>query len=85
MCRRWTRRATSRGANDGGLTNPATVNIRGPKGDQGDVGAAGPQGPVGADGGYYTPDVEGGVIFLDAQQGRHAHTVGGKHTGPSGP
>lgn len=42
--------------NDGGLSNPATVNIKGPKGDQGekgeqgekgDTGATGPQGPAG--------------------------------------
>ena len=36
--------------NDGGLSNPATVNIKGPKGDQGEkgaTGATGPQGPAG--------------------------------------
>ena len=28
--------------NDGGLANPQTVNIKGPKGDKGDTGPAGP-------------------------------------------
>ena len=46
-------------SNDGGLTNPATVNIRGPQGAQGPTGPAGsqgaqgpegPQGPTGAQG-----------------------------------
>lgn len=40
-------------SNNGGLTNPATVNIRGPKGDTGDTGPVGPagqQGPAGSDG-----------------------------------
>ena len=42
--------------NDGGLENPAAVNIKGDKGekgDKGDTGATGPQGEPGADG--YTP------------------------------
>lgn len=33
--------------NDKGLTNPATVNIKGPKGDKGDSGSQGPAGPTG--------------------------------------
>ena len=42
--------------NDGGLTNPDTVNLKGPKGDTGATGATGatgpqgPQGPTGATG-----------------------------------
>ena len=36
--------------NDGGLTNPATVNIKGEKGDKGDTGAAGAQGAQGEKG-----------------------------------
>ena len=42
--------------NNGKLTNPKTVNIKGPKGDKGDTGekgetgATGPAGPAGADG-----------------------------------
>ena len=31
--------------NNGNLSNPATVNIKGPKGDKGDTGVQGPQGP----------------------------------------
>lgn len=33
--------------NNGGLTNPTSVNIKGPKGDKGDTGATGEQGPKG--------------------------------------
>lgn len=38
--------------NDGGLANPASVNIKGPKGDKGDTGAAGKTPVKGTD--YYT-------------------------------
>ena len=34
-------------SNDGNLSNPGTVNIRGPKGDKGDSGEQGPAGPTG--------------------------------------
>ena len=37
-------------SNDGGLTNPATVNIRGPQGPQGPTGPAGSQGAQGPEG-----------------------------------
>lgn len=36
--------------NDKGLTNPASVNIKGPKGDKGDPGEQGAPGPTGAPG-----------------------------------
>lgn len=36
--------------NDGGLPNPAPVDIKGPKGDTGEQGATGPQGPKGEQG-----------------------------------
>lgn len=36
--------------NDGGLENPETVNIKGPKGDQGEKGDQGPQGDRGPQG-----------------------------------
>lgn len=36
--------------NDGGLTNPTTVNIKGPAGPQGEQGPQGETGPAGADG-----------------------------------
>ena len=34
-------------SNDGGLANPETVNLKGPKGDTGLQGPIGPQGPKG--------------------------------------
>lgn len=37
-------------SNDGGLENPATVNIKGPKGDTGEQGPQGPQGETGPQG-----------------------------------
>jgi hypothetical protein len=37
-------------ANDGSLSNPPTVNIKGPKGDTGDKGDRGPAGPQGPKG-----------------------------------
>lgn len=36
--------------NDGELTNPTPVSIKGPKGDTGETGPEGPQGPAGSDG-----------------------------------
>ena len=37
-------------SNDGGLSNPATVSLKGPKGDKGDKGDAGPKGEDGQQG-----------------------------------
>lgn len=37
-------------SNNGSLTNPASVNIKGPKGDKGATGAQGPKGATGATG-----------------------------------
>lgn len=37
-------------SNNGSLTNPASVNIKGPKGDKGATGAQGPKGDTGATG-----------------------------------
>ncbi|HDR1867420.1 TPA: collagen-like protein [Pasteurella multocida] len=37
--------------NDKGLSNPASVNIKGPKGDRGETGPQGPVGPQGPSGG----------------------------------
>lgn len=49
-------------SNDGGLANPETVNLKGPKGDTGAQGPQGETGPAGADGktpvkgtDYFTP------------------------------
>ena len=52
--------------NNGDLTNPSTVNIKGPQGIQGEqgpqgvqgeIGDTGPQGPKGDTGPYFTPNV----------------------------
>lgn len=48
--------------NDKGLSNPTTVNIKGPKGDKGDkgdTGDAGPQGPQGNPGADGAPGAKG--------------------------
>lgn len=50
--------------NNRGLSNPASVNIKGDKGDTGDTGATGPAGKDGADG--KTP-VKGTDYFTDAE------------------
>jgi hypothetical protein len=52
-------------SNNGGLTNPATVNIRGPKGDTGDTGPRGSQGDTGPAG--YTP-VRGTDYWTEADK-----------------
>lgn len=44
--------------NDGGLENPATVNIKGADGTDGTDGQDGAPGADGKDGGYYTPSVD---------------------------
>lgn len=41
--------------NDGGLPNPAPVDIKGPQGDAGPTGDTGPQGSAGP---YFTPSVD---------------------------
>ena len=61
--------------NDKGLSNPTTVNIKGPKGDKGDkgdtgdAGPQGPQGPAGADGapGAKGEDGDSGVYYGSTQ------------------
>ena len=64
-------------SNDGGLANPATVNIRGPQGEKGDkgdtgaTGATGPQGPAGADGAQ-GPQGEPGEKGADGAAGTNA-------------
>ena len=48
-------------SNDGGLPNPASVNVQGPQGPQGPQGETGPQGPSGPAGeSAYQAAVEGG-------------------------
>ena len=53
--------------NDGGLTNPDPVNIKGPQGPQGETGATGPQGPQGETGatGPQGPQGEPGTTGAD--------------------
>jgi hypothetical protein len=48
--------------NDGSLVNPQAVNIRGPKGEQGEPGTDGGKGDAGKDGGYYMPAISGTMI-----------------------
>lgn len=67
--------------NDGGLDNPETVNLMGPKGDTGakgdpgETGPIGPQGPAGADG--KTP-VKGVDYFTAAEVAQVAQEAAGK-------
>ncbi|MGL5713674.1 MAG: Gp37-like protein [Paraclostridium sp.] len=54
--------------NNGGLSNPTTINIKGPKGDKGDTGLMGPQGPAGSTQSYivfheYFISNEGQTLF----------------------
>jgi hypothetical protein len=59
-------------SNNGGLTNPATVNIRGPKGDTGDAGPQGQQGDTGPAG--YTP-VRGTDYWTDEDKAEIVNAV----------
>lgn len=72
-------------SNDGGLANPQTVNIRGPKGDTGAAGPAGAQGTPGADGGYYSPGVDsaGNLSWTPSKSGMAA-VAGANIKGPKG-
>ena len=58
-------------SNDKGLANPATVNIKGPKGPQGEKGDTGAQGPQGEKGdtGAQGPQGEKGDIGPQGPQG----------------
>lgn len=74
-------------SNDGGLTNPNTVNIKGPKGDVGAVGPQGPKGDTGPQGlpgdkgeqGERGPQGEQGIQGIQGEQGPKGET------GPQGP
>ena len=67
--------------NDGGLENPAAVNIRGPKGEPGTNGADGRTPVKGQD--YFTvadkneliTSVKNGIFVFDANTGRLDITV----------
>ena len=75
-------------SNDGGLTNPATVNIRGPKGEPGADGAPGAAGPSGA---VFTPSVDalGNLSWTNNGSLPNPDTVNIRgergETGPAGP
>ena len=75
-------------SNDGGLENPASVDIRGPAGPtgaQGPQGEAGPQGPQGAPGAQGEPGPQGepgtGLpAVTEADNGKFARVIGGVWT-----
>ena len=64
--------------NNGGLTNPASANIKGPKGDKGPQGAQGPKGDKG-ERGEQGPQGEPGAAGATGAQGPQGET------GPQGP
>lgn len=57
--------------NDGGLSNPGPVNIRGPQGAKGAKGDTGDKGEQGDTGGYYIPSVsdDGALSWVGSQTG----------------
>ena len=61
--------------NNGGLTNPASANIKGPKGDKGERGEQGPQGEPGA----------AGATGAQGPQGETGPQGPQGETGPTGP
>lgn len=67
--------------NDGGLDNPAPVNIKGPKGATGDTGPEGPQGETGPQG-EQGPQGPVGETGPEGPQGPKGDTGA---TGPQGP
>lgn len=68
-------------SNDKGLVNPDSVNIMGPKGEQGEPGVAGPQGPQGEKGdpGEIGPQGQAGPAGADGAKGEQGEP------GPAGP
>lgn len=69
--------------NDGGLTNPDAVNIKGPQGPE---GPQGDPGDPGADGGYYTPKVTtAGVLSWTASKTGMPSVSSVNIKGPQGP
>lgn len=65
--------------NDGGLENPATVNIRGPKGDLGSQGIQGPQGVPGERGEPGTDGVSPTVEVKESTDSSYVLTVTDKN------
>ena len=80
-------------SNDGGKQNPASVNIKGPKGDtgetgsKGDTGATGPQGPQGPQGetGPQGPQGDTGPQGPKGDTGATGPQGPQGETGPQGP
>lgn len=68
--------------NDGGLSNPDSVNIRGPQGEAGPQGPQGEQGPTGA---VFTPSVSEDGIISWTNDGGLTNPVSRDITGPAGP
>ncbi len=66
--------------NDGGLSNPTSRNIKGPKGDQGEKGATGDTGSPGAQG----PQGETGAQGPTGPQGPQGEPGPQGETGPAG-
>lgn len=80
--------------NNGGLVNPSSVNIQGPKGDTGEQGETGPQGPqgeVGATGEkgetgpYFTPSVDSSGDLSWTNNGGLVNPETMNIKGPQGP
>lgn len=77
-------------SNDGGLSNPESVSIRGPKGDKGDPGAQGeigPQGPAGEPGptgATFTPAVSGDGTLSWSNDGGLSNPASVNVKGPKG-
>ena len=59
--------------NDGGLENPPSINLRGPKGDKGEQGEIGPQGEKGEQG-EIGPQGEKGETGEQGLQGEKGET-----------
>lgn len=70
--------------NNGGLTNPASANIKGPKGDKGEQGEQGPKGDKG-ERGEQGPQGEPGAAGATGAQGPQGETGPRGETGPTGP
>jgi hypothetical protein len=60
--------------NDGGKTNPQSVNIKGPQGDKGDTGATGATGPTGQTGPAGAPGISPSITIADITGG-HRVTI----------
>lgn len=73
--------------NDGGLNNPPSVDIRGPKGDTGEQGEVGPQGPAGQTGPQGIPGPTGpqGPEGPSGPRGGTGPQGATGQTGPQGP